>query len=83
MRASGATQEVSVELIPEFENRSGRKVVTTTWTGGANIKKRIAAGQIFDRVIVEARRLTALFSRANCLGSRVDLMKSGRRGRPR
>ena len=49
--ASGATKEVVAELLPQFEKSSGHKV-TVTWTGTANIKKRIAAGEVYDLVIV-------------------------------
>ena len=49
--ASGATRDGYAELIPDFEKSSGNKVVTT-FTGSANIKKQIAAGEVYDLVIV-------------------------------
>jgi len=75
--ASGATKEAYVELIPEFEKSSGHKVVTT-WTGSANIKKQIAAGEVYDLVIVGGPVIDAFIQQSKVVpGSRVDLMKSG------
>lgn len=75
--ASGATKEVIVELLPPFEKSSGHKVAMT-WTGSANIKKRIAAGEVYDLVIVDGP-LIDVFSKEGkvAAGSRTDLMKSG------
>lgn len=75
--ASGATKEAYVELVPEFEKSSGHKVVTT-WTGSANIKKQIAAGEVYDLVIVGGPEIDAFIQEGKVVpGSRVDLMKSG------
>jgi len=75
--AVGATKEIYVELVPEFEKSSGHKVVTT-WTGSANIKKQIAAGEIYDLVIVGGPEIDAFIRQGKVVpGSRVDLMKSG------
>jgi molybdate transport system substrate-binding protein len=75
--ASGATKEAVVELIPAFEKSSGHKVVPT-WTGGANIKKQIAAGEVYDLVIVAGRDIDDFIKDGKVMpGSRVDLMKSG------
>ena len=75
--ASGATKEAYVEVVPEFEKISGYKVVTT-WTGSANIKKRIAAGEVYDLVIVGGSVIDAFIQQGKLeAGSRVDLMKSG------
>jgi molybdate transport system substrate-binding protein len=43
--ASGATKEVIGEVLPAFEKASGHKV-TIAFTGTANIKKRVAAGEV-------------------------------------
>jgi molybdate transport system substrate-binding protein len=86
--ASGATKEAYVELVPEFEKSSGHQVVTT-WTGTANIKKQIAAGEVYDLVIVGGPEIDAFIHEGKVVpGSRVDLMKSGvgvgvRAGAPR
>lgn len=75
--AVGATKEIYVELVPQFEKSSGHKVVTT-WTGSANIKKQIAAGEIYDLVIVGGPEIDAFIQQGKVVpGSRVDLMKSG------
>ena len=75
--ASGATKEVITELIPQFEKSSGHKVAIT-WTGTANIKKRIAAGEVYDLVIVGGPVIDAFSQQGKVVpGSRVDLMKSG------
>ena len=75
--AVGATKEAYVELIPEFEKSSGHKVVTT-WTGSANIKKQIEAGEVYDLVIVGGPEIDTFIQQGKIvLGSRVDLMKSG------
>src|ERR1051326_7518749 len=49
--ASGAVKEAALELFPQFEKVSGNKVVVT-WAGTVDIKKKIAAGEVFDLVIV-------------------------------
>jgi molybdenum ABC transporter, periplasmic molybdate-binding protein len=75
--ASGATKEAYVELVPDFEKSSGHRVVTT-WTGSANIKKQIAAGEVYDLVIVGGPEIDSFIQEGKVVpGSRVDLMKSG------
>jgi molybdate transport system substrate-binding protein len=75
--ASGATKEVYLDLIPQFEQSSGNKAVTT-WSGSADIKKRIAAGEVYDVVITAAPDLDSLIQQGKMVaGSRIDLMKSG------
>ena len=75
--ASGATKEIFVELIPEFEKNSGHKVVAT-FTGSANIKKQMAAGEAYDLVIVGESDIDAFIQQGKIVpGSRTDLMKSG------
>jgi molybdate transport system substrate-binding protein len=75
--ASGATKEVIAELVPQFEKTTGHKVAIT-WTGTANIKKRIAAGEVYDLLIVGGPVIDAFTKEGKVApGSRVDLMKSG------
>ena len=75
--AVGAIKEAYVELVPEFEKNSGHKVITT-WTGSANIKKQIAAGEVYDLVIVGGPEIDAFIKQGKLVpGSRVDLVKSG------
>jgi|SRR6185312_693941 molybdate transport system substrate-binding protein len=75
--ASGATKEVIDEVIPEFEKASGHKV-TIIFTGAAKIKERIAAGEVYDVVIVGGPVVDAFIQQGRVVpGSRTDLMKSG------
>jgi len=75
--ASGATKEVIDEVIPEFEKASGHKV-TVIFTGAAKIKERIAAGEVYDVVIVGGPVVDAFIQQGRVVpGSRTDLMKSG------
>ena len=75
--SSGAMHEIGLELIPQFEKSSGHKV-TVTWTGTAKIKQQIAAGEVFDLVIVGAPEVDKFIADGKMVaGSRVDLAKSG------
>jgi len=75
--ASGAIKEAYLELIPQFEKASEHKV-TTTWAGTVDIKKRMAAGEICDIVIVASPELDAFIKDGKVVpGSRVDLVRSG------
>jgi hypothetical protein len=48
--SSLATREAYLELVPQFERASGRKV-ETTWARTVDIIKRISAGESFDLII--------------------------------
>jgi molybdate transport system substrate-binding protein len=75
--AAGATEEIFSELIPAFESATGHKVVAT-WAGTVDIKKRMAAGEVFDAVIVGSVEVDAFIAQGKVVsGSRVDLMTSG------
>lgn len=75
--ASGAIREAYVELVPPFEAATGHKV-TTTWSSTVLTKQRIAAGDVFDLVIVGAPEIEAFIAAGRIArGSRVDLMKVG------
>jgi len=75
--ASGATHETCNDLIPLFEKASGHKV-QVTFAGTVNIKKRMAAGEVFDVVFMARPEIDAFIQQGKMLpGSRVDLMKSG------
>lgn len=75
--ASGATKEVYLNLIPQFEQSSGNKAVTT-WSGTADIKKRMEAGEVYDVVIAAAPDIDSFIQQGKMVaGSRIDLMKSG------
>jgi molybdate transport system substrate-binding protein len=76
--AVGPVKEVYLdEIIPQFEKKSGH-TVSTTWSGTADIKKRLAAGEVYDVVIVSGPDIDAFIKQGNMVaGSRIDLMKSG------
>lgn len=75
--ASGATKEVYLDLVPQFEQSSGNKVMTI-WSGTADIKKRIAAGEVYDVVIASGPDIDSFIQQGKMVaGSRIDLMKSG------
>jgi molybdate transport system substrate-binding protein len=77
MLAAGAVKEAFLELVPQFESTSGNKVAAT-WTGSADIKKRIGAGEVFDLVIVSAPDIDAFVKDGKMMpGSRVDIASSG------
>ena len=74
--ASGATKEACLDLIPAFEKSSGHKVVAT-WAGTVDIKKRMAAGDVYDIVIVAAPEIDAFTKQGKIVeGSQANLMKS-------
>jgi molybdate transport system substrate-binding protein len=73
--ASGATKEVYLDLVPQFEQSSGHKVMTT-WSGTADIKRRMAAGEVYDVVIVSGADIDAFIQQGKIMaGSRIDWRK--------
>jgi molybdate transport system substrate-binding protein len=74
--ASGAVKEAALELFPQFEKSSGN-TIAVTWAGTVDIKKKIAAGEVFDLVIVASPELDT-FARDGKIvaGSKVDLVRS-------
>ncbi len=75
--ASNAIKAAYLELVPEFEKSSGHKV-TTTWSGTLDIKKRLAAGETYDLLIMAAPELDEFIKQGKiAAGSRTDLVKSG------
>jgi len=74
--ASGAIKEAAFELFPQFEKVSANKVAVT-WAGTVDIKKKIAAGEVFDLVIVASPEVDAFLNDGKFVkGSKVDLVKS-------
>jgi molybdate transport system substrate-binding protein len=72
-----ATEQACRELLPQFEKASGHKV-TITYTGTLGAKKRIAAGEFFDLLIMSSPDIDAFITSGTLApGSRVDLAKSG------
>ena len=75
--ASNALKEAYLELVPSFEKATEHKVATT-WAGTNDIKKRMAAGETYDLVIMAGPALDELVKQGKIVpGSRVDLAKSG------
>jgi molybdate transport system substrate-binding protein len=75
--SSLAIREAYLELVPGFEKASGHRVATT-WTGTVDIRKRMAAGEIYDLVIMTRDGIEALTGEGKIVpGSRVDLVKVG------
>jgi molybdate transport system substrate-binding protein len=74
--ASGAVKEAAAELIPQFEKASGNKV-TVTWAGTVDIKKKVAAGETFDLVVIAGPELDGFAKDGKvAAGSKVDLVRS-------
>ena len=72
-----ATEQAYRELVPQFETASGHKV-TTIFTGTLDVKKRIAAGETYDVLIMASPDIDAFLQSGTLVpGSRVDLAKSG------
>jgi molybdate transport system substrate-binding protein len=72
-----ATEEIYRELVPQFEKASGPKVITT-FTGTLDLQKRIAAGEVYDVVIIIDTAIDDFVKSGKVVpGSRVDIAKSG------
>ena len=72
-----ATEQAYRELVPQFEKATGH-TVKTTFTGTLDAKKRIAAGEAFDLLIMASPDIDAFIDAGTLVrGSRVDLAKSG------
>ena len=65
-------------MVPQFEKASGHKVAIT-WAGTNDIKKRIAAGEVYDLDRHRARRRWMTFIKDGKVvaGTKVDLVRSG------
>jgi len=72
-----ATEQSYRELVPQFEKATGH-TVKTSFTGTLDAKKRIAAGEPFDLLIMSSPDIDAFMTLGTLVkGSRVDLAKSG------
>ncbi len=72
-----ATEQAYRELIPQFEKATG-KTVKISFTGTLDAKKRIAAGEFFDLLIMASPEIESFLASGTLApGSRVDLAKSG------
>jgi molybdate transport system substrate-binding protein len=73
--SSLAIKEAYLELLPQFEKKSGAKV-NTEWLGMVDILKRVKAGEGADMVIASQKALGELKSLGK-VAAVVDLAKSG------
>jgi molybdate transport system substrate-binding protein len=72
-----ATEEAYRELVPQFEKATGHKV-TTVFTGTLDANKRLAAGEVYDLLIMSGPSIEEHIKAGKVVpGSRVDLAKSG------
>jgi len=72
-----ATEEAYKELIPQFEKASGHKV-STVFTGTLDVQKRVAAGEVYDMLIMASGAIDDYVKSGKVVaGSRTDLAKSG------
>jgi molybdate transport system substrate-binding protein len=78
---SGAFTAAYLELIPQFENATGNKIVTgatSIGSGADSIPSRIQRGEPVDIVIVDDGSLDALIKAGTVMaGSKVPLARSG------
>jgi molybdate transport system substrate-binding protein len=74
--SSLAHREAYLDLVPLFE-RASRHKVSTTWAGTVDIMTRLAAGELFDLVIVSSSAVDELIKQGKVTGGRIDLAKTG------
>jgi molybdate transport system substrate-binding protein len=72
-----ATEQACRELLPQFEKATGN-TVKIDYTGTLDAKKRIAAGEFFDVLIMASPEIEEFLGKGTLAsGSRVDIAKSG------
>jgi molybdate transport system substrate-binding protein len=72
-----ATEQSHRDLLPQFEKATGN-AVKISYTGTLDAKKRIAAGEHFDILMMSSPDIDAFVADGTLApGSRVDLAKSG------
>ena len=72
-----ATEQAYRDLLPDFEQATGHKIATS-FTGTVDVKKRIAAGEAFDLLIMASDDIDAFLASGTLKpGSRADLASSG------
>jgi molybdate transport system substrate-binding protein len=72
-----ATEQACRELLPAFEKATGN-TVKIGYTGTLDAKKRIAAGEFFDVLIMASPEIEEFLASGKlAAGSRVDIAKSG------
>ena len=74
---AGAMKAVIQELLPEFERRTGHKVILDNGTAGA-LAKRIGDGEAFDLAVITPRVIDDLTAAGKITsGSKIDVAKVG------
>jgi molybdate transport system substrate-binding protein len=72
-----ATEQACRELLPQFEKATGN-TVKISYTGTLDAKKRIAAGESFDLLIMASPDIDGFLASGTLApGSRIDIAKSG------
>lgn len=72
-----ATEQAYRDLLSDFERATGHKIATS-FTGTVDVKKRIAAGEAFDLLIMASDDIDAFLASGTLKpGSRADLASSG------
>ena len=75
--ASGALKDAYLELIPDFEKASGHKV-TVAWSSTTEIRRRVAAGEVADLVILGSSGTEELIKEGKLVAStRATFARSG------
>jgi len=75
--ASGAVKDAYLELLPKFETASGHKVIAA-WSNTTDIRKRVAAGEVADLVILGNSGTEALIGAGKLVaGTRANFARSG------
>ncbi len=70
-------KEAYVQLAPQFERESGRKI-ETLWVSSVDVMKRMKAGEVVDMIIMATASLDELIKLGSFVaGSRVDICRSG------
>jgi molybdate transport system substrate-binding protein len=74
---AGAMEAVVLEMVPDFEKRSGHKVLIANDTAGG-LKKRIGGGEAVDVAIITSRIVDELIAEGKLAeGSRINLARVG------
>lgn len=73
---AGAFKPVALELVPEFEKRTGHKVTIENDTAGG-LAKRIAAGEYFDVIVMPPAGMAPFLGNKIVQSSGKPLVRSG------
>jgi molybdate transport system substrate-binding protein len=74
--ASNAVKEAYGQLLPAYEKASGNKV-TVSWSGTADIIKRVNGGEVADAVIITDAGIDALINQGKLVSAgRTNVAKS-------